>query len=83
MYFFILCLSCLFCFYQAGWGSGQLEDEVEKGVWFVAAGSPDIVTQQCINLRRPLWRQVLDHMEGKYKDIARRLDELDGGKYVI
>lgn len=69
-----------FCGY-AGWTKEQLNDEIKKGIWYVAASSNDVITNQCIQLPRPLWRQVLDLMGGKYADIARRLDELDGGKF--
>lgn len=71
-----------FCGYS-GWNYEQLEEEVRQGVWIVAASSNDVMTDHCIQLPRPLWRQVLDLMGGKFADISSRLDELDGGKYKV
>ncbi|CAM6097365.1 unnamed protein product [Calypogeia fissa] len=55
-----------------GWRPGQLEREVAHGVWYLASGSRDIVTNQCIRLKRPLWRQVLELMGGEYSLISKR-----------
>mmetsp|Transcript_44413 Transcript_44413/g.109031 ORF Transcript_44413/g.109031 Transcript_44413/m.109031 type:complete len:302 (-) Transcript_44413:245-1150(-) len=60
-----------FCGYS-GWYPGQLQGEVDRGLWFVAASSPDIATDQCIKLAVPLWRQVLTLMGGKYRQMAER-----------
>lgn len=55
-----------------GWRPGQLEKEVAHGVWYLASSSKDIVTDQCIKLERPLWRQILELMGGQYADISKR-----------
>eukprot|EP00183_Erythrolobus_madagascarensis_P006797 CAMPEP_0185844386 /NCGR_PEP_ID=MMETSP1354-20130828/573_1 /TAXON_ID=708628 /ORGANISM="Erythrolobus madagascarensis, Strain CCMP3276" /LENGTH=346 /DNA_ID=CAMNT_0028544041 /DNA_START=113 /DNA_END=1153 /DNA_ORIENTATION=- len=60
-----------------GWAPGQLEREIENGVWFLAASSANVVTAQCLNLKRPLWRQVLDMLGGSYAQIARQFDLMD------
>ena len=67
----------------SGWGPGQLQNEVNLGVWYVAAGSTDLITSHCVKLKRPLYRQVLEMMGGRYKEIVEKFDEMDGGKYVI
>ncbi|CAM9331869.1 unnamed protein product [Phaeothamnion confervicola] len=54
-----------------GWGPGQLEKEVERGVWYTAAVSKEVVLKQCIGLPVPLWREVLQLLGGKYSLIAR------------
>jgi len=46
-------------------------------VWFCAAGSRDIATSQCIKLKRPLWRQVLDLMGGRFAEISKAFDAMD------
>mmetsp|Transcript_9079 Transcript_9079/g.39953 ORF Transcript_9079/g.39953 Transcript_9079/m.39953 type:complete len:287 (-) Transcript_9079:775-1635(-) len=72
-----------FFYGYAGWQKNQLEQEVKEGAWFVAVTSNDVVTDHCIQLPRPLWRQVLDLMGGKYAAISSKMDELDGGRYRI
>mmetsp|Transcript_17658 Transcript_17658/g.30672 ORF Transcript_17658/g.30672 Transcript_17658/m.30672 type:complete len:325 (+) Transcript_17658:135-1109(+) len=57
-----------------GWGPGQLENEIKQGVWFLAAGSSDIISSQCLRLPRPLWLQILDLMGGKYERLAKTFD---------
>lgn len=56
----------------AGWGPGQLESEVEAGVWYLASCSKKFVLKQCIQLPKPLWNEVMEHMGPPYSDIARR-----------
>ncbi|KAJ8904970.1 hypothetical protein NDN08_001482 [Rhodosorus marinus] len=72
-----------FFYGYAGWEKNQLEEEVKEGAWFVAVTSNDVVTDHCIQLPRPLWRQVLDLMGGKYAAISSKMDELDGGRFRI
>lgn len=55
-----------------GWRPGQLEQEVAHGVWYLASSSRDVVTNQCIRLEKPLWRQVLELMGGEYSLISKR-----------
>ncbi|KAG0583095.1 hypothetical protein KC19_3G108900 [Ceratodon purpureus] len=56
----------------AGWGPGQLEQEVEAGVWYLASCSKRFVLKQCIQLPKPLWNEVMEHMGPPYSDISRR-----------
>ncbi|KAH7280087.1 hypothetical protein KP509_37G051900 [Ceratopteris richardii] len=56
----------------AGWGPGQLEREVSHGVWYLASCSKDIIMKPCLNLPKPLWREVLEYMGNPYIDISRR-----------
>ena len=59
-------------FVGAGWGPGQLEQEVEAGVWYLASCSKRFVLKQCIQLPKPLWNEVMEHMGPPYSDISRR-----------
>jgi len=69
-----------------GWGPGQLEREVEAGVWFLAAASADLVLaqpsdaalrkgaeQEALPASRTggLWADMLQLMGGEYALIAR------------
>lgn len=56
----------------SGWGPGQLEREVAMGVWYVACCSKDIILKHCIQLPKPLWREVLELMGDPYADISKR-----------
>jgi putative transcriptional regulator len=40
----------------AGWGAGQLEDEIEEGAWYVVDGGPDDLFDTAPDA---LWRRVL------------------------
>lgn len=51
----------------AGWGAGQLEDEIEEGAWFVLDADPeDAMSSQ----PGGLWRFVLKRQGGKLALIA-------------
>eukprot|EP00899_Mesostigma_viride_P012143 jgi/Mesvir1/2092/Mv16624-RA.1 len=67
---------------HSGWAPGQLQQELNMGSWYVGAGSSDIVTNQCLNLRRPLWRQIMDLLGGKPAAVVARMDDEDGGQYL-
>ena len=46
----------------AGWGAGQLEDEIEEGSWYVvAAQPPDVFRSDPVDL----WRDVLRRQPGE------------------
>jgi putative transcriptional regulator len=52
----------------AGWGPGQLDDELQRGDWFVApAGIDDIFDPDA----EELWRRVLARKGGHYALVAR------------
>ncbi|KAG0569346.1 hypothetical protein KC19_6G084100 [Ceratodon purpureus] len=59
-------------FVGAGWGPGQLEQEVEATVWYLTSCSKRFVLNQCIQLPKPLWNEVMEHMGPPYSDILRR-----------
>ncbi|HEX5497240.1 MAG TPA: YqgE/AlgH family protein [Mycobacteriales bacterium] len=51
----------------AGWGSGQLADELAEGAWLVVAGHPsDVFTESGANL----WRLVLRRQGGRVALLA-------------
>ncbi|GAX79744.1 hypothetical protein CEUSTIGMA_g7185.t1 [Chlamydomonas eustigma] len=60
----------------AGWGPGQLQSECKRGVWFTAAGSPDLILQRPDGSKRDpssgkdYWHQVLQLMGGDYKKLS-------------
>eukprot|EP00850_Spirogloea_muscicola_P023512 SM000363S13636 [mRNA] locus=s363:75177:79012:+ [translate_table: standard] len=56
----------------SGWGPGQLERELQAGVWFLGSCSTNLVLKQCIRLPKPLWREVLELMGGQYAEASRR-----------
>jgi putative transcriptional regulator len=51
----------------AGWGAGQLEDEIDEGSWYVVAATPSDVLN-----RQPdqLWRTVLRRQPGELAYVA-------------
>lgn len=51
----------------AGWGSGQLESEIESGAWFVVDTAPS--DPFCAEPAE-LWRQVLTRQGGLFRTIA-------------
>jgi len=51
----------------AGWGAGQLEDEIEEGAWYVLDADPeDALSSQ----PGGLWRFVLKRQGGKLALVA-------------
>jgi putative transcriptional regulator len=51
----------------AGWGAGQLLDEIEAGGWIVAPGDPEAVFAQEPS---ELWRKRLRQLGGEYAVMA-------------
>lgn len=45
----------------AGWGAGQLQDEIAEGSWYVVPGEPD---DAFVSNTRDLWRQVMRRQPG-------------------
>jgi putative transcriptional regulator len=60
----------VFCGY-AGWGAGQLEDELEQEAWFVAPALPTDVFPG----DPELWRTVLRRLGGDYAMVAMMPDD--------
>jgi len=63
---------------HAAWVPGQLNREIQKGVWYTAAVSPDFILRYAgVNLTpednaNDLWTDIMTCMGGKYRDIAGR-----------
>ena len=56
----------------AGWGAGQLEQEITEGAWIDAeAGAADVFTSE----PDALWRRVLDRKGGAFRLFARMPDD--------
>mmetsp|Transcript_5265 Transcript_5265/g.10280 ORF Transcript_5265/g.10280 Transcript_5265/m.10280 type:complete len:416 (+) Transcript_5265:151-1398(+) len=61
---------------HAAWVPGQLSREIEKGVWYVAAASADLILRYAGapveegDNASDLWADVLSTMGGKYEEIA-------------
>ncbi|CAN0360550.1 unnamed protein product [Ascophyllum nodosum] len=60
-----------FFLHLCGWAPGQLESEIERGVWFPAATSANVIMKHCISLPVPLWREVMNLMGPKFGLLAR------------
>eukprot|EP00889_Picochlorum_renovo_P000761 jgi/Picre1/27791/NNA_000755.t1 len=52
----------------AGWGPGQLEEEVRRGVWIVAAASPDVIFSEFAG--DDAWHHVLQLMGGEFAGLS-------------
>jgi putative transcriptional regulator len=53
----------------AGWGAGQLKDEIEEGSWYVVPSEPDDVFREDPT---DLWRDVLRRQPGELAWISTR-----------
>jgi putative transcriptional regulator len=70
----------LFCKGHAAWVPGQLEKEINKGVWYIAAASSDLLLRYAgaphstIDDPHPndLWTDIMLCMQGEYAEIAER-----------
>lgn len=60
-----------FFLHLCGWAPGQLEAEIERGVWFPAATSTNVIMKHCLGLPVPMWREVMTLMGPKYGLLAR------------
>lgn len=56
----------------AGWGSGQLEDEIDEGAWIVVEADPDDALDDEPEL---LWSRVLERQGGDLALLARYPDD--------
>jgi putative transcriptional regulator len=50
----------------AGWGAGQLEDEIDRGSWHVLPGDPDMVFDAA---PLELWRELIARGEGQWASL--------------
>eukprot|EP00587_Corethron_hystrix_P004594 CAMPEP_0113310102 /NCGR_PEP_ID=MMETSP0010_2-20120614/7879_1 /TAXON_ID=216773 ORGANISM="Corethron hystrix, Strain 308" /NCGR_SAMPLE_ID=MMETSP0010_2 /ASSEMBLY_ACC=CAM_ASM_000155 /LENGTH=382 /DNA_ID=CAMNT_0000165485 /DNA_START=315 /DNA_END=1463 /DNA_ORIENTATION=- /assembly_acc=CAM_ASM_000155 len=62
---------------HAAWVPGQLQREISKGVWHIAAASSDLILRYAGAKEDPetefpdnLWSEILSAMDGDYKKIA-------------
>jgi len=56
----------------AGWGTGQLEDEIEEEAWFIEPALPaDVFSAD----PERLWSTVLERMGDQYRLLARMPDD--------
>jgi putative transcriptional regulator len=63
---------------HAGWGAGQLDDELQGGSWFVVAAEPnDVMTPDVTGLRRAVLRRQTTTLAllSTFPDSARRVLE--------
>lgn len=66
---------CRFLCGYSGWSAGQLQEEIDNGVWYTCACCPELVMRHCVNPSESLVRKLLRLMGGKYTEIGNRLDE--------
>lgn len=61
-----------------GWAPGQLEKEVDAGVWFTAAASPKVILSRRSNNEKScdMWHEILNLMGG---DFAKLSEAAKGG----
>jgi len=63
---------------HAAWVPGQLEREIQKGVWYVCSASSDLVLRYAgapitpEDDQQDLWSDILRCMGGEFEDIARQ-----------
>lgn len=55
------------------WGAGKLEAEVDSGEWFVFSASTKYATEHCIQLPKPLWREIMESTGDPFAKIARQV----------
>mmetsp|Transcript_32418 Transcript_32418/g.54251 ORF Transcript_32418/g.54251 Transcript_32418/m.54251 type:complete len:397 (+) Transcript_32418:344-1534(+) len=71
-------LKALFIKGHAAWVSGQLEREIQKGVWYIASASSDFILRYAgaptteEDDAKDLWADILTCMGDEYGDIARK-----------
>lgn len=60
----------------AGWGAGQLEDEVAQGAWIVAAASRHLVlSPSVVGSGEEMWHATLQIMGGDYAGLSAAMKE--------
>ena len=59
----------------AGWGPGQLDQEVTAGVWFTVAASSEVILNHQNLARGEMWHSILDHMGGDYATLSASVKE--------
>lgn len=59
----------------AGWGPGQLDQEVTTGVWFTVAASSEVILNHQNLARSDMWHSVLEMMGGDYTELSNSVKE--------
>ena len=59
---------------KAGWGPGQLSEELADGVWFLASASANLILGEPPATRENLWSEMLKLMGGEYKEMAEAIE---------
>ena len=71
-------LNALFIKGHAAWVSGQLEREIQKGVWYIASASSDFILRYAgapmteEDDAKDLWADILTCMGDDYEEIAQK-----------
>lgn len=61
---------------MAGWGPGQLQEEVARGVWVVASASKQLVlSASAAGSGQELWNETLQMMGGDYAELSQAIQE--------
>ncbi len=59
--------SLLICFGYTGWTAGELEKQLEDGLWYISPASKSLIFDiPC----EKLWKEILVSMGGDYKNIS-------------
>ena len=53
-----------------GWAPGQLQAEIEKGVWFTVAASKDLIFHPDTSKNSQHWHTVMQLMGGEFKQVS-------------
>lgn len=67
-----------FCGYS-GWSPGQLQEEVDGGVWYACASCTELVMGGERNASEGMVKKLLRLMGGRYTEIGERLDDKSSG----
>lgn len=57
----------VFCLGYAGWGAGQLQNELDQKTWIVTPAEASFIFTENYG---DLWQRLLHHMGGKYRILA-------------